>query len=566
MTTPTSKKFIGATLISVLALSACSTDMSKPSGRASAQAQIGAVNAQITEDASRLQRVSETGRPANMRVRDGLYLGQDGFRTGRGDPLPRRLETDNGISINMAKEVGLREFSMELRRVTGLRVDYRDVATAPLMSAVKEASDPKQNSGADSTMSLRDVAAGNLAPSNQNNSSKTEDTSDHPLDIKFRANYTGPLSGLLDQVATRIGADWEYRGGRIKFLGPQTITYTIWALPGAAEASSTIGGGGSSNVFGGSSPATTSRTISSDYWSALEAGLADIIPEFGARYSVNKASGTIVVTAFQNIHERIADFVEQENGRLSRQVAIKVDVLAFNSEESDTRSTSFSLALENAAAGLSFGMESAANEIDGASNLGVNVIDTSSSLSGSSALIRALSKQGNISILNSASVIATNNTPTPFSIMTEQAYLAGSTTTVDENGAESTELETGIVNSGINLVVTPRVLSSGTVNIDYSLNISELKGIELYEATDASVQLPEIDTRNFMQNLNMDSGDTMVIASYDGYHADRSGSGPFDPRLWGLGGNDQYQVENSKIVILMTPVVVEKQNAPRARH
>lgn len=566
MTTPTSKKFIGATLISVMALSACSTDMSRPSGRASAQAKIGAAEAQINEDASRLQRVSDTGRPSNLRVRDGLYLGQDGFRTGRGDPLPRRLETDDGISINMSKEVSLREFSMELRRITGLRVDYRDVSTAPSMSPTSQSDGDSPDSGADSTTTLRDVAAGNLASNNQGNNSQVEDLSDHPLDIKFRADYTGPLSGLLDQVATRIGADWEYRGGRIKFLGPQTVTYTIWALPGVSQASSTIGGGGSADVFGGSSPATTSRTISSDYWSSLEAGLQDIVPEFGARYSVNKASGTIVVTAFQNVHDRIADFVERENGRLSRQVAIKVDVLAFTSEEGDTRATNFNIALENAAAGLSFGMETAPNDLDGAANFGVNVIDTDSSLSGSSALIRALANQGNISVLNSASVIATNNTPTPFSIVTEQAYLAGSSTTIDESGAESTELETGIVNSGINMVVTPRVLSSGTVNIDYTLNISELKGIETYESEDASVQLPEIDTRNFMQNLNMDSGDTMVIASYDGSRADRSGSGPFDPRLWGLGGNDSYRVEDTKIVILMTPVVVEKQNAPRARH
>jgi type IVB pilus formation R64 PilN family outer membrane protein len=571
MHTPTPKTLIGSALVSALALSACSNDMSEQSGRKGASAQIGAMEAQIDEDSGQLQRMTETGRPGNIRVRDGIYLGEDGFRTGRGDPLPRRFETDDGISMNLSGEVNVREFSIALRRLTGLRVDYRDIANTPGMGSDdggQAAPAPTGNTDSSQNVSLDDIIAGNAAapatatPAPQSSGANA----DHPINIGFPVDYTGPLSGLLDKVATHIGVDWEYRGGRIKFVGAQTVTYTLWALPGTSETDSSVGGGGSGNVFGASSPATTSRSIERDFWSDLETGLDAIIPSSGARYAMNRANGTIVVTGFQNVHERVSDYVERENARLSRQVAVKMDILAYSSNESDTRATSFDLAISDIAAGLNIGIQTPPNQIEGSSGLGFSVLDSGSDFNGSSAFIRALSRQGKVTVLNSASVIASNNASTPLSILSEQAYLSGTTTdTNPDTGEETTELETGVISNGINMVVTPRILNSGAVNLDYTLNISQLTNLEEFESNGSTVQLPEIETRNFMQNLNMDSGDTMVIASYDSSRTQRDGSGPFDPRLWGIGGQDGYQIENTKIIVLMTPVVVEKQNAPRAR-
>ncbi len=577
MKTPTIK-LIGFTLVSAIALSACSNDISSTGSRSNTSAHIGAVEAQIDDDTGRLTRATETGRPSNIRVRDGLYLGEDGFRTGRGDPLPRRFETENGISMHSSQEMNVGDFARQLRRITGMRIDYRDLTASPNFMADSNAQDSGQgnssaaNSGADST------GSGSIGPmstsgmpgtSNAAGQGDGPDNSDHPIDVNFRVDYTGPLSGLLDYVASQIGADWEYRGGRIKFLGAQTVTYTVWALPGTTSTNASVGGGGSSDVFGGSSPATTSRTIESDYWAELDAGLDSIIPKYGSRYTVNKANGTIVVTAYQNVHERVASFIERENARLSRQVAVKVDVLAFTANDSDSRSSSIDGIMQNLAWGLGAHVTSPPNAIDDAVGIGAKILENDKkvqeNLVGTSAVVNALSRQGKVSLLDSVSVLAMNNASTPISIMKEKAYLAGTKTTKDSEGNETTEADTGVVNNGINMVVTPRILSGGEVNLDYTMNLSTLTNIQQFETDSMMVQLPEVETRNFMQSVNMGSGATMVIAAYDSQRSSRTAAGPFDPRMWGLGGKDAYTTEKTKIMVLMTPVVVEKQNAPRVR-
>lgn len=552
------KKLLGLTLVSALALAACSNDIGEPGSRKQANAGIDSVNGQIDADSYGLRNMTETGRPANIRVRDGLYLGQDGFRTGRGDPLPRRLETDDGVSMQVAQQMNLRDFALHLRRLTGLRIDYRDLAVTPdnaQMAQENQTTQPLNQSDSAGA----GVPSGSLG--------REDSPSDHPLDINFRVDYTGPLSGLLDQVASQVGADWEYRGGRVKFLGAQTVTYTVWALPGSSSTNSEIGGDGSSAVFGGSRPATTQRNIESDYWAELEAGLDAIIPQIGSRYAINRSNGTIVLTAFQNVHERVASFVERENARVSRQVGVKVDILAFRSNDSDDRSTSLNVLFQSVSRGLGLEVTTPPNQIDG-TGIGTTILENDRGLTenlvGTTAVIRALSRKGKVSLLDSVSVIAMNNAPTPVSIMSERAYIAGTSRTETDSGT-STEVDTGIINNGVNMVVTPRILSSGEVNLNYTLNLTTLTGLETFETESTTVQLPEVETRNFMQSLNMDSGSTMVIAAYDSERNTREAAGPFNPRLWGLGGSDGYSTENTRIMILMTPVVIEKQNSPRLR-
>jgi type IVB pilus formation R64 PilN family outer membrane protein len=565
MKTP-SLKTIGFTLVSALALSACSSDLGTPGSREGTSAQIDAMEAQINEDSSLLTNATETGRPSNIRVRDGLYLGEDGFRTGRGSPLPRRFETDDGVSMHVSEEISVFEFAPKLRQLTGLRVDYRDIAFTP-QAFTPGSGSAESTDGAASAGSTADSTS-TTAPEGM--SSQDMDSGVHPADVNFRVDYTGPLSGLLDYVASQIGADWEYRGGRIKFLGAQTVTYTVWALPGTTSTSASIGGGGSSDIFGGASPATTERSIESDYWADLSTGLESILPEgAGARYTLNQANGTITVTAYQNIHERVSDFIAAENARLSRQVAVKVDVLAFTAESTDSRSTEIEGIMQNLAWGLGADISTASNAIEDGVSLGTTILENDKNIAenlvGTNAVISALATQGKVSLLDSVSVLAMNNAATPISIMKERAYLAGTTTTVDDDGTETTEAETGLINSGINMVVTPRILSGGEVNLDYTMNLSNLTSLESFESDTVTVQLPEIETRNFMQSVNMDSGATMVIAAYDSQRNTREASGPFDPSYWGLGGSDSYETENTKIMVLMSPVVIEKQNTPDAR-
>ena len=535
-------------LIVLAILGACSNEQNVQHTKKTAKDRISATEEFIDQNGKRLRDVKSTYRPSNVAVRKGIYLGKHGFRTGNGDPLPPKYETNDGVTMNFPSKIGLVEFVVGLRKLTGMPIDYGDIAATP-DSFFMDSIDAPEEGGVNSQAS---------------NKADSGDFSDHPIDIKFRVDYTGPLSGLMNYVSAQAGVDWEYRGGRISFLGARTVTYTLAFLPSRSVSNSSIGGGGSSEVFGGSSPASTMRTSESDYWEELAKGIEAIIPFSGSRYRINRTNGTIILTAFGSIHRRMAEFVESENARLSRQVAVKVDVLAFSEEDGDHRSTSINGLLNGLARGIGVTVSSPPNVIDDAVGIGAVVLKNAGRNveDGSSILIRALSSRGKVSLLDSVSVVAMNNAPTPLSIMSEQAYLAGTKTSVSDDGEKEVVAQTGVINNGINMVVTPRVMNGGRVNLEYTLNLSTLTGLEKFETDTTAIQLPEVETRNLMQTISMESGSTMVIAAYNSNKSTRKNSAPFDFRLWGFGGSDSASNKNATILVLITPVVIERQNQP----
>lgn len=545
-------------LASSIALTACASAPGRVSD-AQAGRQIKAAEAQANALTDKMNNLQATQRPANITVRDGIYLGSDGFRVRNGDPLPRQFEGANGVSLNLGRAVNIMEFAEVVHRTTGIPVDFHDLFHAPAHEEPEEAEGSNESSGtADST-----------GASDRHAQAEEGGVTAHPTERTFRINHKGSLSDLLSYVANRMDADWTYKGGRIQFLGPQTRTYTLWSLPSDLNTSSTVGGG-SGTTFGGAAPSTTSSTYAYQYWESFEDGIRAVLPETGAKYSINRASGNVTVTGSQAAHLRVSDFVERENARLSRQVAIKVDVVAFSQADSDARSGNLSAIFDAASAGIGFQIETPTRSIDGASGLTSTVLSNGrgplSDFSGSESVLKALANYGRVSLMSTSSVVAGNNMPTPVSIVKEKAYLASISTT-ESDDETTTTLDAGIINTGLNMVVTPRVMSSGEVLVQYTMNITDLKGIEEFAAPDGSsaIQLPETETRNFMQTVNIASGESLVIAAYEGTSTSRNRSGPLNPRLWGLGGQADYSAENTKILVMMTPVVLEGRNNPRAR-
>ncbi len=102
--------------------------------------------------------------------------------------------------------------------------------------------------------------------------------------------------------------------------------------------------------------------------------------------------------------------------------------------------------------------------------------------------------------------------------------------------------------------------------LQYSINLSELagsvNGFDTFTSPDgrASVQLPNVNSRNFVQQAQVPSGATLVLTGFEqaSNSADRTGSFT-DPTFMGLGGRQVARRGRTAIVILMTPTVVNNQ-------
>lgn len=572
----TKSKFAKLSLVStvsLLAVAGCSTsvvDREKTLSRSDAMDRLDHNQGQIAANTPALTNAKATNRPSNINVREGLFLGDVGYQASNGNPLPSRFETEDGITLHFPAHIGIEQFSQALEKVTGIRVEYGDITMNPTLgqgsvdNGAGQASEGQGIGDADGEggSAGMDDSAGSGGDAGKENPREFA-AFVHPTEVKFAVNHHGKLSDLLDHVAARMNVDWAYEGGRIQFLGAQTVAYTIWSLPGKTTSEASIGGA-SDGLFGGGSPAKVTSTMELDYWETFDSGLAALMPMGGATYSVNRSSGTIVVTAPQNLQRRVQAFVERENRRLSRQVAVKLDVISFASDRKDEKGTSLSGLLDQSSRGFNIDLLSASNGVENGLNLDTGIV--SGPLSGIGNVISVLSQKGKVSHVTSQTMIAMNNTPTPLSITDERAYLAGVTVT-EEEGVTSTELETGTIQSGINAVVTPRIMSSGMVTLQYALNFTELVSLEEFKTDDgsASSQLPNILNQNFMQTVNIRSGDSIVIGSFDKKSTQDKSSGPFAPEFWGLGGSSEYSMKDQKILVIMTPVVLEDQNRPLRR-
>jgi type IVB pilus formation R64 PilN family outer membrane protein len=102
--------------------------------------------------------------------------------------------------------------------------------------------------------------------------------------------------------------------------------------------------------------------------------------------------------------------------------------------------------------------------------------------------------------------------------------------------------------------ILPHVLTNGTVMLQFSIDISTLRGIRVIESNGSRIESPEMDTRNFLQRVSMKSGETLVIGGFEqtDENVDRQGVGK--PGMYLLGGGVKARSNKEVIVVLITPM------------
>jgi type IVB pilus formation R64 PilN family outer membrane protein len=114
----------------------------------------------------------------------------------------------------------------------------------------------------------------------------------------------------------------------------------------------------------------------------------------------------------------------------------------------------------------------------------------------------------------------------------------------------------GVVTSGFNMSILPHVLTNGTVMLQFSIDISTLRGIRTISSNNNRIESPELDTRNFLQRVSMKSSETLVISGFEQTDENVDNRGVGSPKNMLLGGGLKANSNKEVIVILITPVAV----------
>lgn len=394
-----------------------------------------------------------------------------------------------------------------------------------------------------------------------------------PIIINKIIYSDGNLSGLLDNLTAKVNLYWRWNGTGIEIFRYETKTFNLDALAGVSKLSSKINtasstlsqGGGGGTQASSNTNNTTGQTIdntnTTDVWSDVTATIQGMLSPNG-RVIVSPTSGTLTVRDTPPVLSQIALEIRRLNAIYSKQVALNIEVYSVDRSNESSSNINWNIAFANAAHHVGLNLNSAPTPAGWASgnafSLGVN----GGPFSGSKLILQALNQLGTTTLVTSGQAISLNGQSVPLNVSHEQAYLQSQTTTIGggiSGGLAATQLNPGLVTSGFSMNFTPLVTQNNDVLMRYSIDLSTINGIATYTAPDgsASIQLPQRTVRNFMQNVMVHSGETLVLTGFQQNNGsdNQQGMGK-NGGFWLLGGGRDAKVESQTIVIVVTPYIL----------
>ncbi len=466
---------------------------------------------------------------------EGVWLGDTSVVLPYKNVLPAIFESENGITLFLEEPANLSSLSNTINQITGIPVKI----------------------------------------DKQVDSAKLQKSSN--------ISYSGSLSGFLNQITKDLDILWYYDKYNIVFYETETKTFSLYALGTEVQYDAGVTGEDDSNFVKLSSVLKE--------WDEIDKTLSKMTDGLNANYEISSSTGTITVTASPDVLARVERYINQQNKRLSQQIAINVRVLQVTIENSNAFGLNLSAALESVSGlqlvsnpvnnmntvGNSLNLAVLNNTVKAGAGLiptsdGVPVIEAGNGsftpdviaasslepLAGTDALIQALAKQGKISLLTSATVTTRNNRVAPIKNMTSTAYIKSIGSVLGTLGGSESNIIPDTVDTGFSMQLLPNIVENNKIMLLFKMSIKDLIKITTFSSgsSSATVQLPEIDERAFMQEVVMESGQTLVLTGFEQMKNNDTRYGIGDADFMALGGSRETEATRDVLVVIITPQVL----------
>lgn len=502
----------------------------------------------------------------------GVFLGSQSILNEHGDPLPSRLQRDNGITINNgASSVSLQQVASII--ATRAKIPVVIGAAVP-MGATSPSADPapraaNQPQAADAATPA--FASGPIPKGFQLDqalaeiqSSKKPATAASVMNVNSEAdngsmtlNFSGKLSDLLDLVSATFNVEWRYDRGKIILDTVITRNFDVPALPLATSMGFTVG-----NTDSKSAGQNAKTNMSVNVFDELKAALGKLVGE--SAYSINQSTGVVTVTGTPVAVARVRDYLSDLNMRLKDQVALSVKVYSVTVKDSEDFSLDLKGVFANAGNGLTLAGAGTASAITGGGSLGWALVNSNSQFNGSQAALKALSERGDVSVMTTASLTTLNGQPVPLQVGQDRDYIKKidvQTVATTTGTQTSTSIEPAEISEGFALQMLPRIERNGDVLLQYGVNITKLvgasDGFDERVIGTSTVQLKRLDQRNFIQNVRIPHDKTLVLAGFEQVQSSTANSGIGHPLFPFLGGSSVASKQRQVMVIMITPTVLK---------
>jgi type IVB pilus formation R64 PilN family outer membrane protein len=383
-------------------------------------------------------------------------------------------------------------------------------------------------------------------------------------DIVFSMDYKGTVKGLLDTLSFKANLFWKWDNGEIVFFRKETRTFTVDALPGTNSFSASVSSARDSDDEDSGSKASSAHTTELKYapkglYEEISNEIKTIISK-DATFAISEQTGTLTITDTPRNLDKVSAYVSNLNGIVNKQIGIRTEVYEVTRNDSDDYAMDLSMLYSGSKKyGFSLINKGISDDATG-SKLGMTILSPNSKFANSSAMLNAISAKGSVQLTTSNSVYTVNGQPVPVQVADEIHYLKKvSKTEASTEGQEPTyELEPGMVMSGFSMSILPRITSTGEIMMQFAVDISKLNSLDTITVGDEMIQLPNRSTKNFLQRVNIKSGQTLMLAGFERTESDTSGSGPVSSLLWPAGGKLSGTKKKVQTVIVMTPYIMSR--------
>ena len=327
-----------------------------------------------------------------------------------------------------------------------------------------------------------------------------------------------------------------------------------------------------SNSSGESSEQTNGTFIrsktKSDFWGELKETLVSIVGDSGGgrQVVVTPQAGLVTIRAYPNEIRQVRNFIKTAESHLQRQVILEAKVLEVTLSDGYQQGIHWESVLGHAGStDITFGTSPSTGLSDKITSVLGGV--TSLQLKGSdfSTMISLLDTQGDVDVLSSPRVTASNNQKAVIKVGTDEYFVTdvSSTTVAGTTPVTTPEVELTPFFSGIALDVTPQIDAEGNVLLHIHPSVIDIKEqVKTIKISDSTLELPlaQSEIRESDTVIKAASGDVVVIGGLmKSENVELVSKVPLlgdIPYLGEAFTNRANSTVKTELVILLKPVVV----------
>ncbi|GFK33853.1 pilus (MSHA type) biogenesis protein MshL [Vibrio cholerae] len=364
-----------------------------------------------------------------------------------------------------------------------------------------------------------------------------------------------------------------------------TGTITNTDTNNSSSSSSSSSGSSDGNSSRSSSRRSDSRggteietTNESDFWPLLEKAVAQLLGGSGGQTVIaNPQAGVLTLRAYPDEIRQVNEFLGISQQRMHRQVILEAKILEVTLSDGYQQGINWSKAFSSNGASYNIGsgtitQDSSGNPITSAlpgldaigSLLGgqSNVVISSGSFD---AVISFMATQGDLNVLSSPRVTASNNQKAVIKVGTDEYYVTDLSSVVGtgDNAQASPDITLTPFFSGISLDVTPQIDDQGNVLLHVHpavIEVEQQTKIITYNSQEITLPLARSSIRESDSVIRAKDGDVVVIGGLMKTNTiERVSKVPFLGDVPGLGNlfrNISNQTQKTELVILLKPTVV----------